>query len=125
MRNIISRTTMKKRLRKKTNPDLVETIGEALKHEGWNEVARWISIPTRNFVSKNLSEIDKDTKVGDTVVIPGKVLSKGNLTKKIRVCALAYSKKAKEKMKESKSEMVFVIDEIKKNPKAEGIRILR
>lgn len=125
MKNIVSRTTMKKRLRRKTAPDLVETIREALKHEEWSAVTRWISVPTRNLVSKNLSEIDRDTKVGDTVIIPGKVLSKGNLTKKIRVCALAYSEKAKEKMKESKSEIVFVIDEIKKNPKAEGIRLLR
>lgn len=73
----------------------------------------------------NLKDIEKVTTEGDTVVVPGKVLGSGNVNKKVRICALNFSESAKEKLKESKGEIVTIIEEIKKNPKAEGIKILR
>jgi large subunit ribosomal protein L18e len=121
---MISKTKIKFRAKKKTNPVLAETISEALKHPSWKDVAKFLSSSTRKYISLNLSEIDKRSKEGDTVVVLGKVLSGGNLTKKIRICALAISESASEKAKETKSEIVSVLEEIKKNPKAEGVRIL-
>ena len=70
-------------------------------------------------------EIENKTEVGDTVVILGKVLAKGEVTKKIRICALSFSEKARERLKKSKSESLTILHEIKINPKAEGIKILR
>ena len=58
------------------------------------------------------------------VIITGKVLGSGNLNKKIRICSMSFSESAKRKLK-GKSEMVSVSDEVKKNPKAEGVKILR
>ena len=109
----------------KTNPVLVETLDAAIRNPSWRDVAKIISGSTRNYASKNLFEIDEVTKTGDTVIIVGKILSKGELTKKIRICALAISEKAKEKLKSSKSEIVSILEEITKNPKAEGIKVLR
>ena len=40
------------------------------------------------------------------------------------MCALGFSLAAREKLKKTKSEVVSINEEIKKNPKAEGIRIL-
>ncbi len=121
---MISKTKLKIRLRRKTNPELVATIKLALKHHEWNNIAKIISGPTRKFPSLNLFEIEKHSKVGDTIVIPGKVLNKGDLTKKIKICALGISERAKEKLRISKSEFVQLVEEIKKNPKAEGIKVL-
>ncbi len=97
----------------------------ARKNPAWSGVAKILAGPTRNYASKNLSEIDNETKAGDTVIVIGKVLSKGNLTKKIRLCALAVSEKARERIKDSKSEIVSILEEINKNPKAEGIKVLK
>src|SRR3990167_3435971 len=108
-----SKTKIKEQSARKTNPILQEIIREGVKQDSWRKVVSLLSGPTRKFKSMNLFEIDMKTKVGDSVVIVGKVLSKGELTKKIRICALSFSEKAKEKIKE-----------IKKNPKAEGIRVL-
>lgn len=122
---MISKTKLKVRARRKTNPVLIETIGEAMKHPSWRDVAKFLSSSTRNFKSVNLFEIEKRSKEGDTVIVLGKILSKGDLTKRIRICALSISESAREKLKESKSEIVSVLEEIKKNPKGEGVRILK
>lgn len=122
---MISKTKLKVRIKRKTNPELAETIKLASKYEGWNKIAQILSGSTREYSSLNLFQIDKESKIGDTIIIPGKVLSKGELSKRIKICALAISKQAKEKLKLSKSEFVYLNDEIKKNTKAEGIKVLR
>ena len=122
---MMSNTKLKKRARKKKSSVLVETIEAARKNAKWNSIAKILSGSTRGYSSVNLFEIDKQTTAGDTVVITGKVLSKGELTKKVRICALSISEKAMGKLKETKSEIVSILEEIKKNPKAEGIKIIR
>tara|TARA_Y100000310_G_C20693441_1_gene823874 strand:- start:4596 stop:4967 length:372 start_codon:yes stop_codon:yes gene_type:complete len=121
----VSKTKAKNRSRKKTNPELKETIALALKEKAWLPIAKSLSGSTRNYVSINLSDLDKKTKVGDTVLVLGKVLSKGSLTKKIRICALSISELALERLKETKSEFVTVLEEIQKNKKAEGLLIIK
>src|SRR3989344_3336246 len=120
-----SNTKIKRQIRRKTNPEIVETIKSAREHKGWKELLDKLTGPSRNYSAMNLNEIDKKTSVGDTVMIIGKVLSKGEVTKKIRVCALSFSENAREKLKKSKSEAVTILQEIKINPKVEGIKVLR
>jgi len=64
------------------------------------------------------------SKEGDTVVIPGKVLSEGEISKKIRVVAKGFSEKAREKLLKSKTPIAFIEEEIKTNPEGKGIKIL-
>ena len=123
MKRIVSNTHIKEKARRKTNLVLVETIKLAMKNTAWLKLAHVLSGPTKKQVSLNLSQIDANAKTGDTIVIPGKVLSQGELTKKIRICALSFSSSAIEKMKKTKSEAATILDEIKKNPKADGIKV--
>lgn len=122
---MVSRTLVKFRSNKKTNPSTMETIAIALKNKNWFKIAQIISASTKQYSSVNLDKIDKLTQNGDTVVIPGKVLSTGELTKKVRICALGFSALAIEKMKKTKSEAVSIAQEIKSNPKAEGVKIIK
>lgn len=124
MEKNISKTKIKSRIRKKTNPILIDTIREASKNKEWFKVAKKLASSNSNYSSLNLSQIDKESSEGDTIVIPGKVLSEGDITKKLKICALSISESALKKLKESKSEFVPLIDEIKSNKKAEGIKIL-
>ena len=102
-----------------------ETCLLAMKHPAWRETAKMLSGSTKKQISLNLFQIDDKTKEGDTILILGKVLSKGELTKKIRISALGISAEAREKLKKTKTEFVNVIDEIKKNPKFEGVKLLK
>ena len=125
IKNQLSRTKLKVRLRKKTNPSLAQTIALALKTPAWNKYVKILSQPTKKYSSINLREIDQQTSMGDSVMIPGRVLSDGEITKKIRICSFGISKEALERLGKTRSEWVSILDEIKKNPKAEGVKLIK
>jgi len=120
-----SKTKIEKQSRRKQNTMLVETLRAAKKtgSEIWLNVASVLSSPRRNKIAVNLGELEKATKEGDSIVVPGKILSQGEISKKIAVIAFAFSKKAKEKLLKTKSQAVNIIDEIKKNPQAKGLKV--
>ena len=118
-----SKTKIEKQLKKKTNPELVETIIFAKKNKNWNKIAEILSSPRRNKISLNLSAIEKESD-GKVLVVPGKVLSSGDVTKKIKIVALNFSKSAKEKLLNAKCEISSILEEIKQNPDAKNIKII-
>lgn len=120
-----SKTKISKQTEKKSKTELVDTIISAKKQEAWLEVAGILSGPRRKSICMNLEEIEKKSKEGETIVIPGKVLSQGELTKKIKVIALNFSDKAKEKLLSSKCQVAYIQDEIKSNPNGKGVKILK
>ena len=120
-----SKTLIEKQLNRKTNVELVKTIIVAKKNDNWKEIGEILSGPRRNLKNINLEEIDKKSKEGEIIIIPGKVLSQGKINKKLKVVALGFSERAKEKLLKTKNEVSNIIEEIKKNPKAKGIKILK
>ncbi len=120
-----SKTKIGKQIKRKTNPGLVKTIKATRKNESWKEVAAILSGPRRNFVDLNLGEIDSRAKEGGTVVVPGKVLSQGEITKEIKIIALNFSEKAKEKLEKDKIYYSGVIEEIEKNPEGKNMKVLK
>jgi len=120
-----TKTQIETQLRRKTNPELVKTIIDAKKKNKWLEVAGILSSPRVKKINVNLDKINKEAKEGETIVIPGKVLSEGEISKKIKVVAFSFSEKAKEKILKAKGEISSIIEEIKKNPEAKGIKILK
>lgn len=121
---MISKTKISKRISRKRNPDIIDIAVAANKNKNWNIVAQKISGPKKNYTSVNLNYIDSKTKEGDTVVVMGKVLGFGKINKKVRICALGFSKSAREKIKKIKGEPVNLIEEINKNKNAEGVKFL-
>jgi large subunit ribosomal protein L18e len=122
---MISKTKISKRIKKKKNPSLVETLSACKKNDAWLKVGQLLSISRRKRVSMNLSEISEKGEKGEKVLLPGKVLSQGEIDKKIQIIALDFSENAKEKLDKSKIEFNTIIEEIKKNPDAKGIKILK
>ena len=112
-----SKTKIGKQLRKKINPELVETIKVAKKHKNWLRVASVLSGPKRNHLQVNLSEIKED------IIIPGKVLSQGESFKG-KVVAFSFSSKAKEKILKAGGKAISILEEIKLNPEAKGLKII-
>lgn len=118
-----SNTKIEIQLKKKTNPILVETVVLAKKNPSWKEVASLLTGSRRNRKDFNLSDVEK---IGEgTVVVCGKLLSQGEVTKKMKVVALNFSEKAKDKLLKAGCEAVLLIDEIKNNKEAKGVNILK
>lgn len=121
----VSRTKIKGRISNKTNSALAETIRLALNNSAWKKIAQILSNSTREYSSVNLKEIDALAKEGDTILIPGKVLASGDISKKVRICSLSISASAREKLKRTKSEYASIAEEIKINKKAEGVKVIQ
>ena len=136
-----TKTKIEKQMQKKNSTELVKTIIAAKKNKSWIKVAEILSGPRKNRANLNLEEIDKKVNTlkgipkegartsykaseSETVIISGKVLSQGSVNKKIKIVALNFSEKAKEKLLKSKCEVSSIIEEIKKNPAGKGIKIL-
>lgn len=119
-----SNTKISNQLKRKTNPELIETVILSKKNEAWKEIASILTSPRSGNNGTNLGEINKIAKDGEIIVIPGKVLSSGEISKKLKIVAFSFSNEAKEKILNAKGEALYLIDEIKKNPSAKGVRIL-
>ena len=120
-----SKTLIKKQLQKKTNPELVETVISAKRNKQWFKVAELLSGPTKKRIALNLSEINEKAKQGEKVIVPGKVLSQGEINKKFKIGALGFSEKAKEKLLSAGCEIITILKEIKSNPSAKDVKILK
>ena len=90
----------------------------------WKRIASDLEKPTKQRRAVNLSRIDRYSKSNEIVVIPGKVLSMGNLNKKVTVVAYTFSKNAISKIKSSGSDAISIQDLVKKNPKGAKVRII-
>ena len=120
-----TKTLIDKQLKRKKNIELVKTIIAAKKNDGWLEIAGILSGPRGKRIDMNLEEINKKIENEETIVIPGKILSQGEINKKVKVIALSFSEKAKEKLLKAKCEVSSILEEIKKNPQAKDVRILK
>ncbi len=120
-----SKSLIEKQLEKKTNPELVKTIIEAKKKKNWLGIASILSSPRIKMINVNLNKINEETKDGETIIVAGKVLSQGEITKKIKVVAMSFSEKAREKILKAKGETLTILEEIKKNPEAKNVRFYK
>lgn len=115
-------TRIRKHIGRKTHPVLVNTLLLARKQKAWHKVAQKLAGSTRQHISINLDDLDRQAREGDTLVVAGKVLGAGEVTKRFRVCAASFSSSAREKLKNAKVEIASLAEEIRKNPKAEGLK---
>jgi len=118
---MISKTQISKRVKKKTNPELVETIRLARKNN-LLELGKKLSGPKRFYKKVNLNKLNKVKE--DKVLVVGKVLGDGEINKKIKISALSFSNSAKEKLKKAGCEMFTIKQAIEKNPKLEGVKVI-
>ena len=97
----------------------ISTVKSDAKNAGlWKRVAKIVSLPRRSRVSVNLNKLDKFAKEGDFIIVPGKVLSFGNVKRKFKIAAVEYSQNAEQKLKSNGCEVVGIEHMIKKeNPR--------
>jgi len=107
---MISKTLISKRVGRKSNKELAEAIILAKKQDQI-KLAQVLSGPTRNQAKVNVSEIQESGK--DSVIVPGKVLAKGDIDRKTAVYALSFSAAAKEKLSKAGCETKTIISALR------------
>jgi large subunit ribosomal protein L18e len=89
----------------------------------WKRIAEDLEKPTRQRRIVNIFKIDANAQDGDVLIVPGKVLGEGDLTKKVTVAAFSFSDEARTKI--AKSGKCLTISElVKSNPKGQKVKIL-
>jgi large subunit ribosomal protein L18e len=90
----------------------------------WKRIATDLEKPTRQRRIINLWKLEKEAKEGETLIVPGKVLGDGTLTKKVTVAAAGFSDEAKEKLAKSGATTLTINELMKQHPDGKGIRII-
>ena len=113
-----------------TNPELISTIRLLKKSSKendakiWRKIAEALSRTRRQRIAVNLSRLNRYSKAGETVAVPGKVLAAGEVDHSIIVTAFDFSEKAMEKIEKAKGKCLTFSELIKKNPKGSDVKII-
>jgi large subunit ribosomal protein L18e len=121
----ISKTRIQKKFERKIQPDLIRItlMLKKQKKPFWLAVANLLLKPRRKKVAVNLTKINKLTKANSFVIIPGKVLSSGDLEHNVTIAAFSSSKEAQEKVK-AKGKIITIEELLKQNPQGKNVKIL-
>ncbi len=113
-----------------TNPHLQKLIIDLKKLSAqkqvklWKRIAKDLQRPTRIRRKVNLYKVEKHLRNGETALIPGKLLSLGNLTKEVEIAAYQASTQAKEKIQKAGAKFLTIQELMKKNPQGKKIKII-
>ena len=91
----------------------------------WKKLSEELSVSNRNRALVNLSHINRVTKSGEEIVIPGKVLGAGTLSHKLNIAAEDFSTSAREKIIAAGGKCFSYEELITKNPKGTNVRLLK
>ena len=114
----------------KTDPGLVSLIFDLKKASRdndapiWRDIAKRLEKPSRVWSEVNISRLTLYTKKGETLIIPGKLLSAGEIDYPVTVAAFKATKGATQKITAAGGSVLSIPQMVKKNPKGKGIRIM-
>ena len=115
---------------KATNPELIALIRGLKKKsrekqtELWSYLAERLSASKRSRIAVNVNRLNRNTKEGDTVAIPGKVLGAGKANHSITVAAFAFSDKAQSKIQKAKGNCLSIRDLMEKKPEGTNVKVI-
>jgi large subunit ribosomal protein L18e len=90
----------------------------------WRRVAERLSGAARRRAEVNIYNIDKHSKEGDTIVVPGKILATGSLGHKVTVAAHSFSAGAADKIRKAGGSCLGIEEIVKTNPAGKGIILM-
>lgn len=90
----------------------------------WARISEELSKPTRSRREINLSRLEVNLDKAEVALVPGKVLSAGEFSKKNTIAAFRFSDKAKEKITKAGGKAISIQQLIRENPKGKKVRII-
>ena len=121
---MVTKSKIEKKMSRKDNPELVKNIILLKKSDSkiWLDVANFLSNSRRRNKGVNISKINKITKANDTVIVPGKILSDGELSHALTISSFKISEKAKSKLGEAK--YLSIEQLFNQNKEGKGVKII-
>ena len=111
----------------KDNAELVSLIETLMKDKKpiWKRVAKELAKPRKRRVEANLSRIEENALKDSTILVPGKVLGAGTLSKSITIAAFSFSDSAKKLISKAGAKAVSIESLHKSNPEGKGVIIFK
>ena len=113
-----------------TNPWMKQLV-EEIRSQGISEknkfklkLAKLLSRSERKTNPVNIGKLQRVCKENEKIVVPGKVLSTGEISKPLTVYAKSFSEPAKNKIEKAGGKTAGITELIKENPKGTGVRIV-
>jgi large subunit ribosomal protein L18e len=115
---------------RKVNPELSRMLIELRKaskaHQApiWGDVAEKLARPRHQHLPVNVGQLDRLAEADQTIVVPGKLLAAGRLSKPLTVAAFHYSEEARSKIHSAGGRALSIHELLKAKPDGSGVRIL-
>jgi large subunit ribosomal protein L18e len=115
---------------KATNPELIMLIRDLKKKSQesqtnlWLSLAKNLSTSKRSRIAVNVSRLNRYTKDGETIAVPGKVLGAGNADHPMTVAAFAFSDVAQAKILKAKGKCLSIKELMEKNPAGKNVKLM-
>ena len=90
----------------------------------WLRLAELALKPSSARRTINVSQIDRLTKDGDVIVVPGKVLGTGGMSHKITLCSFSISNSGAQKILEQGGKILSYSELVKNYPTGKGVTII-
>ena len=90
----------------------------------WSKLAELALKPSSARRTINISKIDKLTKNGDVIIVPGKVLGTGDMSHKITLCSFSISNSGAQKILQQGGNILSYSELIKNHPTGKGVTII-
>jgi len=90
----------------------------------WRDISERLAKPRRKRIAVNISRVNRHTKEGDEVLVPGKVIGSGLLDHPVKVAALDFSEQARSKILGAKGQCLSISELLKINPKGANVKVI-
>ena len=90
----------------------------------WSRLAELALKPSSARRTINVSQIDRLTKDGDIIIVPGKVLGTGDMSHKITLCSFSISNSGAQKILDQGGKILSYSELIKNHPTGKGVTII-
>lgn len=113
----------------KQNSELVRVVVELRKAARSHDAPIWASVADRlerarhQTTPVNVGHLDRLVASDATVVVPGKLLADGTLSKKVTVAAFSYSAQARAKIHAAGGAALSIHELLKSKPDGTGVRL--
>ncbi len=89
----------------------------------WASVAERLERARHQTTPVNVGHLERLVAADATVVVPGKLLADGHLTKSLTVAAFAYSAEARKKIRAAGGSAISIPDLLQSRPDGAGVRL--
>jgi len=112
------------------NPELLKTIkfledksnetGSAV----WRDLADRLKKPKHRRCAVNISQINRNSKTKENIIVPGKVLGSGKMDHPVYVAAFSFSDKAVKKIIETGGKCFSIPEFVRQSPQGSNVKIV-